>query len=127
MLIHEFIVEYCQDIVETYTATHSKLLDSFDLPYDDEIEDDSGELIKVVYCGEKAIPINDILSMSKSDFARVYPDFECRDLYDKYIESLIMLEGEDALNHIRSVLDQERQRIKEFSERKIHPELAALI
>lgn len=67
MLIHEFIVEYCQDIVETYTATHSKLLDSFDLPYDDEIEDDSGELMKVVYCGEKAIPINDILSMSKSD------------------------------------------------------------
>lgn len=127
MLIHEFIVEYCQDIVETYTATHSKLLDSFDLPYDDEIEDDSGELMKVVYCGEKAIPINDILSMSKSDFARVYPDFECRDLYDKYIESLIMLEGEDALNHIRSVLDQERQRIKEFSESKIHPELAALI
>lgn len=127
MLIHEFIVEYCQDIVETYTATHSKLLDSFDLPYDDEIEDDSGELMKVVYCGEKAIPINDILSMSKSDFARVYPDFECRDLYDKYIESLIMLEGEDALNHIRSVLDQERQRIKEFTERKIHPELAALI
>lgn len=127
MLIHEFIVEYCQDIVETYTATHSKLLDSFDLPYDDEIEDDSGELMKVVYCGEKVIPINDILSMSKSDFARVYPDFECRDLYDKYIESLIMLEGEDALNHIRSVLDQERQRIKEFSERKIHPELAALI
>lgn len=127
MLIHEFIVEYCQDIVETYAATHSKLLDSFDLPYDDEIEDDSGELMKVVYCGEKAIPINDILSMSKSDFARVYPDFECRDLYDKYIESLIMLEGEDALNHIRSVLDQERQRIKEFSERKIHPELAALI
>ena len=127
MLIHEFIVEYCQDIVETYTATHSKLLDSFDLPYDDEIEDDSGELMKVVYCGEKAIPINDILSMSKSDFARVYPDFECRDLYDKYVESLIMLEGEDALNHIRSVLDQERQRIKEFSERKIHPELAALI
>lgn len=127
MLIHEFIVEYCQDIVETYTATHSKLLDSFDLPYDDEIEDDSGELMKVVYCSEKAIPINDILSMSKSDFARVYPDFECRDLYDKYIESLIMLEGEDALNHIRSVLDQERQRIKEFSERKIHPELAALI
>lgn len=127
MLIHEFIVEYCQDIVETYTATHSKLLDSFDLPYDDEIEDDSGELMKVVYCGEKAIPINDILSMSKSDFARVYLDFECRDLYDKYIESLIMLEGEDALNHIRSVLDQERQRIKEFSERKIHPELAALI
>ena len=127
MLIHEFIVEYCQDIVETYTATHSKLLDSFDLPYDDEIEDDSGELMKVVYCGEKAIPINDILSMSKSDFARVYPDFECRDLYDKYIESLIMLEGEDALNHIRSVLDQERQRIKEFSERKIHPEVAALI
>lgn len=127
MLIHEFIVEYCQDIVDTYTATHSKLLDSFDLPYDDEIEDDSGELMKVVYCGEKAIPINDILSMSKSDFARVYPDFECRDLYDKYIESLVMLEGEDALNHIRSVLDQERQRIKEFSERKIHPELAALI
>lgn len=127
MLIHEFIVEYCQDIVETYTATHSKLLDSFDLPYDDEIEDDSGELMKVVYCGEKAIPINEILSMSKSDFARVYPDFECRDLYDKYIESLVMLEGEDALNHIRSVLDQERQRIKEFSERKIHPELAALI
>lgn len=127
MLIHEFIVEYCQDIVETYTATHSKLLDSFDLPYDDEIEDDSGELMKVVYCGEKAIPINDILSMTKADFARVYPDFECRDLYDKYIESLIMLEGEDALNHIRSVLDQERQRIKEFSERKIHPELAALI
>lgn len=127
MLIHEFIVEYCQDIVETYTATHSKLLDSFDLPYDDEIEDDSGELMKVVYCGEKAIPINDILSMSKSDFARVYPDFECRDLYDKYIESLVMLEGEDALNHIRSVLDQERQRIKEFSERKIHPELEALI
>lgn len=117
MLIHEFIVEYCQDIVETYTATHSKLLDSFDLPYDDEIEDDSGELMKVVYCGEKAIPINDILSMSKSDFARVYPDFECRDLYDKYIESLVMLEGEDALN-ISEVFLIRRDRESRSSQRE---------
>lgn len=127
MLIRDFAREYCSDIVESYKAAHSKLLDSFDLPYDDEIEDESGELMKVVYCGEKVIPINDILSMSREDFARIYPDFDCRELYDKYIDSIVMLEGEDALNHIRGVLDRERQRIEEFSNRVMDPALKGFI
>lgn len=115
MLMKEFIEKYCADIKAVYME-RPHILDDFDLPYDDEIEDDSGQLMKVIYCGEKAIPIMDILTSTREDFARLYPSFECRELYDRYVDSLIMLEGVDALNHIKEVMNREKERIQSFSQ-----------
>lgn len=123
MKLDEFIAKHCRDIVAEYGSKSSSIMDSFDLPYDDEIEDDSGELMKVIYCGTTYIPIGDILTTTREDFARMYPDFECRELRDKYVDSLIMLEGEDAIKHIRNAMARERERIKAFAAADSDPEL----
>lgn len=114
MRMMEFINTYCADIKALYKE-RSRLLDDYDLPYDDEIEDDAGQLMKVVYAGTKVIPIADIITSTREDFARMYPSFECRDLYDKYVAALIMFEGEDALTHIRGSMQREQERVKAFN------------
>ena len=58
----------------------------------------------------------DILTSTREDFARLYPSFECRELYDRYVDSLIMLEGADALNHIKEVMNREKERIQSFNQ-----------
>lgn len=114
MKMQEFVEKYCSDIKTTFAATPT-ILDDYDLPYDDEIEDESGQQMKVVYCGKYTIPIMDILTSTREDFAQLYPDFGCRELYDRYLESLIMFEGEDAISHIRSVMQREQERIHSFN------------
>lgn len=115
MKMQEFIDKYCEDI-KSLCKNRASLLDDFDLPYDDVEEDDSGQPVKVVYCGQYTIPILDIITTTKEDFARNYPDFACRELYDNYVSSLIMLEGEDAVNHIRNVIQHEQERVLAFAQ-----------
>lgn len=114
MKIAEFVDKYCADIKALYKE-RSRLLDNYDLPFDDEIEDDAGQRLQVVYAGDIAIPVADIITSTREDFARLYPSFECRELYDRYVNSLIMLEGEEALNHIRGSMKREQDRVRAFS------------
>lgn len=115
MRMQEFIDKYCEDI-KALCKDRATLLDDFDLPFDDIEEDDSGQQVKVIYCGQYTIPILDIITSTKEDFARSYPDFACRELYDNYVGSLIMLEGEDAVNHIRNVIQREQERVAAFAQ-----------
>lgn len=115
MRIDEFAQTYCQDLLELYKDKKS-ILDDYDLPYDDIIDDDEGTPIKVVYVGTKAIPITDIVSCTRDDFAQLYPDFESRELYDRYIDQLTIFEGEEAVMHIRNTMKREQERVKAFGD-----------
>ncbi len=115
MKLMEFVDKYCSDLVEHYQEKN-KALELDDLPYDDIIEDDTGEKIKVVYAGQKAIPVMDIISSTREDFAVLYPDFESRELYDRYIEQLVFWDGEEAVRHIQLMMRREQERVKAFNE-----------
>lgn len=87
-----------------------------ELPNDGVYIDDSGERIPYVLCEGEEIPVMDIITNSAEDFARQYPSMEARELYANYIDSLVILDGPDALNHIRDTLLKEENKIKAFSE-----------
>lgn len=114
MRIREFVDKYCADLKSVYSDTASILDEEYDLPFDVEIEDDSGTLVKVVYAGDVPIPILDIITSDRSDFIKAYPTFEARELYDNYIGALTILEGEDAVFHMRNIMRQEQERISIF-------------
>jgi hypothetical protein len=46
----------------------------------------------------------------------MYPDFECRELYDQYIDGLVLLEGEEAVNRIRNMMKREQDRVDAFKQ-----------
>lgn len=114
MRIREFVDKFCADLKSLYENTASILDEEYDLPFDDEIEDDSGNSMKVVYAGTLAIPILDIITSDRSDFVKMYPTFEARELYDNYIGALTLLEGEEAVYHIRNAMRLEQERISVF-------------
>ena len=115
MKIDEFIEEYCQDIKERFKESKS-LVEELGLPYDTTITDDTGEEIPVVYAGKTAIPVMDIITSKAEDFAVMYPDFECRELYDNYMSSLEFEDGPDAVQHIRKLIQKEQDRVQAFTE-----------
>lgn len=114
MLMPEFVQTYCSDLVSLYGSADST--DKFNLPCDDTIEDDSGEKVQVVYCGKQAIPVLDIVTLDEDDFAQIYPSFEARELYKSYLDTIKILDGEEALNHIRNEMRREQERVKTFSQ-----------
>lgn len=114
MRIREFIDKYCMDIVKESKQRQS-LLDSDDFSYDNIIEDSDGSLIKIVYAGAEEIPIADILTLDKKDFIKIHPSIDASETYDNYVDSIIMLEGEEALSHIRNEMMRERARIENYS------------
>lgn len=116
MRMREFVEKYCGDLQALYSETANLLEEDYDLPFDAEIEDDSGQKVKVVYAGNTAIPVMDIISTDRSDFIRMYPSFECRELYDQYIDGLIIVEGEEAINRIRNMIRREQDRVDAFKQ-----------
>lgn len=111
----EFIAKYCADIKQRSEA-RKNLIDMEDLPHDEIITDESGQKIPIVLCCGKEIPVMDIITSTEEDFARLYPDMECREMYRMYIEALTILDGEEAVNHIRNTMSREQERVKAFSE-----------
>ena len=113
--MREFIDTYCSDLKEKAQSC-KELIDMEELPHDYVITDDSGQKIPIVLCSGKEIPVMDIITCTEEDFARLYPDMECREMYKQYIDSLTILDGEEALKHIRNTMAREQERIKAFSE-----------
>lgn len=85
-----------------------------DFPYDEIITDESDTPFKVVYSETRRIPIWDILQMERQEFAKVYPAPSDLETYDNYCNSVILLEGEEALSEIRNTIRRELESIKNF-------------
>lgn len=115
MKIHEYIDKYCPEMRE-YAAACREYSELEELPHDGVSLDESGERVPYVLCNGDEIPIMDIITSTEEDFARQYPDMECRMLYKSYIDALTILDGEEALMHIRNSIRREQERVKAFSE-----------
>lgn len=113
MKIREFTDKYCMDILKE-SKQRKSLLDTGDFGYDNIVEDVDGTPVKIVYAGIEEIPIADILSLGKADFMKIHPSIDASEVYDNYIDSIIVLEGEEALSHIRNEMMRERARIENY-------------
>lgn len=115
MKIQEFIDTYYPEVRDRakQMEKYSKLEE---LPHDGVSYDESGEKVPYVLCNGDEIPVIDIITNTEEDFAKIYPDMEARELYKNYIEALTILDGEDALMHIRNTMRREQARVKAFSE-----------
>lgn len=102
MKIPEFIEKYCSDILEQ-KRIRSTLIDYEGFPYDDIIMEDD-KAVQVLYCDDRTIPLADILFLSRVDFIKTYPTFNCRSLYDNYINSLDIVDGADAVLQYRTAV-----------------------
>lgn len=113
--MNEFVKKYCPEFIMT-SDVKKNLADLFDLPYEDVIEDDTGEEVAVVYTDSgKPIPVMDIVTTIREDFQKMHPDFEERELYDKYMESIVILEGEDLVSRIRKSIAASKKEVDSFS------------
>lgn len=115
MKIGEFVDKYCQDIVQKSQEIDAVMADD-GLPYDEIVEDESGSKMKVVYSANRRIPIRDIIEMERKDFAKIYSSPDDLETYDRYCESIILLEGEEALQEIRNNVKREMERVKSFAD-----------
>lgn len=115
MKIGEFVDKYCQDIVKKSLEIQSVFNDD-GLPYDDIVEDESGSPMKVVYSANRQIPVRDILELDRTEFAKVYKGVDDLETYDRYCDSIILLEGEEALTEIRNNVRKEMDRIRSFAD-----------
>ena len=111
MKILEFAKTYCADIIEA-SKKAADLLDYEGFSYDDIIREDDGTYVKVVTTDNYVIPLEDILSMPCDEFQKVWPHQECVEAYDLYLSNLVIIEGEEVLNHVRTQLRREQERIE---------------
>lgn len=108
--IKEFASRYCSDIMEE-AEKRSEMFDLSGFSYDEVIKDEDGTEVKVVNTANYQIPIIDILSMNREEFAKVWPYTECLEAYDAYVSTLIIVEGEEALTAVRNMLSREQEKI----------------
>lgn len=116
MKLGQFMDMYCQDLIEQSKQRQTYLGTDDGLPYDEIVEDDSGNPMKVVYSPTRRIPIVDILDMSKDEFAKVYSSPGDLETYENYCNSIVIMEGEEALEAIRKTVRSEMNRLREFAQ-----------
>lgn len=115
MKLGQFIDTYCQDLLEQSRQRKLYLGADDGLPCDEIVEDDSGNPMKVVYSPTRRIPIVDILDMDKDDFCKIYSSPGDLETYENYCNSIIIMEGEEALEAIRKTIRSEMDRLREFA------------
>lgn len=110
MLISEFITVYCEDIMRMVDEAEAKGL--LTKNYDAIIEDDDGNLIKVVYAGQTPINIEDIMCGDIDEFSYLYPGEEALATYHEYRSHYTILEGLDAIMEELFAMQREREKIE---------------
>lgn len=112
MRIYAFAEIYCQDIIDNQKKL-AALVDLSEFPHDDIIDDDDGNKIPVVFVDGNAIPISDFITMDRDDFLVIYKTQGCPEAFDNYVSALTILEGEEALSKIRSMVLNETKRLEQ--------------
>lgn len=112
MRIFEFIDKYCKDLVEE-AKQKKQLIDLADLPHDGIEQDIEGAEIPVVYVDNMSIPVSDFLTMDRCDFVKIHTTPGAGEAYDNYVSALEIIEGAEALNHIRNAILAEAKVVNE--------------
>lgn len=115
MKIQEFAKKYCDDILTR--AAHSDELFNLDgFSYDTIITDEeTGAKVKVICTTNYQIPLVDILSLGREDFARFWPQEECLAAFDQYLSNYILLEGAEALQLIQAEIRKAQAALDAFA------------
>lgn len=113
MNIKEFALLHCKDTLRR-AEREEEVFDISGFSFDAIIQDEDGAKIPVLYTLSHQVPLMDVLSMGRADFEKIWPQKECLDMYDTYVSTLTILEGEDALFAIRNRLRAEQLRIAEY-------------
>jgi hypothetical protein len=109
MMIDEFVREYCKDIVSE--SKKKKIVDELDLTYDELIEED-GESIAVIWDNGNAIDIQDIFLLDECDFEKAYPG--SLEAYRNYRSNFIILNGMEVFVYYRRMIENSREEIEEY-------------
>lgn len=112
MRIYAFAEQYCQDIIDRHNKVQS-LINLSEFPHDDIIDDEDGVKVPVVFVDGNAIPISDFMTLDRDDFLAVYNTQGCPEAFDNYVSALTILEGEEALSRIRSMILSETKRLEQ--------------
>lgn len=113
MNIFGFIGEYCQDLVADHNKA-SNLVEMSEFPHDDIVIDSDGKEVPVVYIDGVNVPVNDFFTYSREDFVSMYKNLpSAAEMYDNYLESFTVVEGEEALMHIRNLVARDAARLEE--------------
>lgn len=115
MYIQEFILKYCQDILEECKAVQC-LFDDEGLEYDYTITDINGQSVKVIQVDNLEIPILDIIGMDKPTFLHNYNSPNSESVYDSYLESICFMCGPDALHLLRNKMKRAAEQLEKECE-----------
>ena len=118
MFIQEFARVFCDDILARAKELSVDSLFS-DFPYDDIIYDEDGAAVKVVNSHSAQIPLIDILALNRNEFAKLHPDEDSMNVFDRYLSSIEMFEGEEAINRVRDAIRREMDRLDSFADLKL--------
>lgn len=110
MTIFQFIEKYCDDLVKE-AKMKKALIDLSEFPHDGYVQDVAGSVIPVIYIDGESVPIGDILSLDKRDFVNTWKLPSAAEEYNNYMGLVSILEGEDALNRIRNMINAEKKRL----------------
>lgn len=115
MRIKEFEKKYCADIINKLEEK-SSLLDTVNFMYDEIIQDDSGNFVKVICTdsGEK-IPITEILTLTEADFKAQYKTEEACTAAKNYLKHFIIVEGEELLTQLQREVAEKQKRLEKYS------------
>lgn len=112
MLLCEYIMNQCSDIVSQSDLNMKDNNESI-FTYDKILQNDSGEMYKAVYDAEgNPIDLDDILHLSRKEFAEKYKFKSAVDILDKYMSAFHILTSEEALQQITQQINES---IAEFS------------
>ena len=111
MKIYEFIAKYCQDLVDANNLK-KEVFDFSEFIHDDVITDITGAKVPIIYIEGEPVPIADIITMAREDFVKTYKMASAGEMYDNYISTLSMLEGEEVINHVRNTIAEEQRQLE---------------
>lgn len=94
MKIGEFLKVYCQDIMDLYNKYKDSNILSKD--YDEIIEDEDGNPIKVVWADSIPIDIEDFFSIDEEEFSIRYPGPTALKVREQYLKQFKIVEGFEA-------------------------------
>jgi hypothetical protein len=115
MLVAEFIETYCQDIVDECNRSSDPLAAS-EFSFDEMVEQDDGRKEKVIFSSRGNILVRDIVELTEEDFRRKYASVEECELRHRYLESFVILWGEEVITRARQEIDKARMKFDTFKD-----------
>ena len=109
MKLPEFLKVYCQDILERYRS--GNVGDEEVKNYDDIIQDEDGNDIKVVYIDGEPVDIEEFFSNDDTDFYALYNHLpSAMEIRAKYLSRFEILLGADALRVVLMEMQEELEK-----------------